>query len=134
MTSDAALPARATVTPGESLESRPVGAGSGTTRQLLTHPNPGSAFHMRRFIMEPGGGMPRHTNTVEHQQLVLRGQAVIGLGDEEVEVKAGDVLHIPAGLPHWYRAQGSEPFEFLCAVPNAPDELRILGEAEEPEC
>jgi len=106
----------------------PIGAGKGTARQLLTPPLPGSDFHMRRFIMEPGGGMPMHTNRVEHQQLILRGEATIGLGDEVHRVHAGDVIHIPAGLPHWYRAEGAEPFEFLCAVPNVPDEIQFVDE------
>jgi quercetin dioxygenase-like cupin family protein len=83
---------------------------------------------MRRFVMQPGGGMPRHTNEIEHQQLVLAGEATIGLGDEVLKVKAGDVIHIPAGLPHWYRAEGDQPFEFLCAVPNGPDKIRIVEE------
>lgn len=103
-----------------------VGAGRETTRQLLTSPAPGSAFHMRRFIMQPGGGIPRHTNRIEHQQLVLRGEATVGLGDDEVRVRPGDVLRIPAGLPHWYRAEGEEPFEVLCAVPNGEDEIRMV--------
>ena len=45
-----------------------VGAGEGTHRQVLIGRDEGPSFHMRRFIMEPGGGMPRHTNEVEHQQ------------------------------------------------------------------
>ena len=79
--------------------------------------------------MQPGGGMPRHTNAVEHEQYVLRGRARIGVGEDVLEVAAGDVLYIPAGTPHWYRAEGEEPFEFLCVVPNKPDEIRVLGEA-----
>jgi len=113
-----------------------VGAGRGTSRQVLTAPGEGAGFHMRRFVMEPGGGMPRHTNTVEHQQLVLRGRAVVGLGEEVHRVQAGDVVHITPGTPHWYRAEGDEPFEFLCVVPDAADHLELLGEevpASEPD-
>jgi quercetin dioxygenase-like cupin family protein len=110
------------------LPLEPVGAGKDTARQLLTEPMPGSLFHMRRFVMQPGGGIPRHTNEIEHQQLVLGGEATIGLGEEVLKVKAGDVIHIPAGLPHWYRAEGEEPFEILCAVPNGPDQIRMVEE------
>ncbi|HEX9886352.1 MAG TPA: cupin domain-containing protein [Longimicrobiales bacterium] len=110
----------------ESVPTEAVSAGSGTRRQVLIGPDEGPNFAMRRFIMEPGGGMPRHTNTVEHEQYVLRGSARIGIGDDEMEVKQGDVVYIPAGTPHWYRAQGDEPFEFLCVVPNAPDAIEIL--------
>ena len=107
--------------------TEPVAAGSATVRQVLIGPDEAPNFAMRKFSMEPGGGMPKHTNTVEHEQYVLRGRARIGLGDEVVEVKQGDVLYIPAGLPHWYEALGDEPFEFLCMVPNKEDRIEILG-------
>ena len=109
-----------------------VGGGRDTVRQVLTAPGEGSGFHMRRFVMEPGGGMPRHSNIVEHQQFVLRGSATVGIGDEEYQVRAGDVVHIPGGTPHWYRAEGDVPFEFLCVVPDDEDSISVLGEA--PGC
>lgn len=105
-----------------------VGAGSGTRRQVLIGPDEAPNFALRRFVMEPGGGMPPHTNRVEHEQYVLRGRATVGIGQEEVNVEKDDVLFIPAGVPHWYRAEGEEPFEFLCVVPNAPDRIEILEE------
>ena len=39
-------------------------AGSGTVRQDLIGPDEGPNFSMRRFVMEAGGGMPKHTNAV----------------------------------------------------------------------
>ncbi|MDX1613689.1 MAG: cupin domain-containing protein [Candidatus Promineifilaceae bacterium] len=105
-----------------------VQAGRETTRQVLIGADEGPNFAMRRFTIQPGGGMPRHTNLVEHEQYVLRGRARIGIGDKEFEVQADDVVFIPAGTPHWYAAQGDEPFEFLCVVPNQPDRIEILEE------
>jgi quercetin dioxygenase-like cupin family protein len=35
-------------------------------------------------------------------------------------------VFIPAGTPHWYRAHGTEPFEFLCVVPNQTDTVEVL--------
>ena len=110
----------------------PVTAGTGTTRQVLIGPDEGPHFAMRRFIMQPGGGMPPHTNTVEHEQYVLRGRATIGIGGETREVRTGDVVYIPAGAPHWYEEQAGEPFEFLCVVPNLPDRIEIV--AVPPAC
>lgn len=109
--------------PGES-----VAAGTGTVRQVLIGDDIGPHFQMRRFIMQPGGGMPPHTNTVEHEQYVLRGRAEIGIGRETYEVSAGDVVFIPAGVPHWYRAREGEAFEFLCLVPNLPDRVELVDE------
>ncbi len=111
------------------IPAEPVRAGTGTTRRVLIGPEVGPHFALRKFTMEAGGGMPRHTNTVEHEQYVLRGRARIGIGEQEYEVAEGDVVFIPAGVPHFYRNIGEEPFEFLCSVPNLPDETRIV----EPE-
>ncbi|MCX6038373.1 MAG: cupin domain-containing protein, partial [Chloroflexi bacterium] len=58
---------------------------------------------------------------------VLQGQASIGIGDETFDVCAGDVVFIPEGVPHWYQNVGEEKFEFLCIIPNKPDEIRIIG-------
>ena len=112
----------------EEFEKETVGAGEGTERQVLIGPDQNPTFAMRRFIMQPGGGMPMHTNTVEHEQYVLRGSARVVIGGDTHEVKAGDVVYIPAGVPHSYTATSAdEPFEFLCMVPNdPPDEVNII--------
>lgn len=110
----------------DDVAAETVAAGVATTRQMLIGPDEGPHFAMRRFIMQPGGGIPVHTNTVEHEQYVLRGRASMTIGDEPVEVTAGDVVFIPAGTPHSYQVLGSEPFEFLCMVPNLPDRLELL--------
>ena len=112
----------------DSVPREEVKAGKDTVRQVLIGPAEAPNFAMRRFIMAPGGGIPAHTNTVEHEQYVLRGRAKIGIGDMVVEVSPGDVLYIPAGVPHWYEAQGGEPFEFLCVVPNLPDQVELVNE------
>lgn len=116
-----------TVKHSADVPATPVKAGDFTTVQVLLK---GPNFITRRFIMEPGGGMPEHTNTVEHEQYVLRGHARIMIDGEEFDVQAGDVLFIPEGVPHWYMNVGEENFEFLCVVPNKPDEIKLV----EKEC
>lgn len=106
----------------------PVAAGTATELQVLLGEADGAPhFAMRRFRMGAGGGMPRHTNQVEHEQYVLCGRARVRIGDESHEVTAGDVLYIPARAPHSYEVLEA-PFEFLCVVPNGPDRLEILDE------
>lgn len=115
------------VTHVEEFLREPVGTGSGTERQVLIGPDVGPNFALRRFIMQPGGGMPLHTNTVEHEQYVLRGSARVVIGEQEHDVRQGDVVFIPAGVPHSYTTTSSdEPFEFLCVVPNGPDTIEVL--------
>ena len=110
----------------DEIPTEEVAGATGTYRQVLIGPGEAPNFAMRRFLMDPGGGMPPHTNTVEHEQWVLRGRAQVGIGKEVTEVEPGSVLYIPAGIPHWYKVLGSEPFEFLCMVPNQPDHVEIL--------
>jgi quercetin dioxygenase-like cupin family protein len=113
----------------DDVERKRVAAGTATETQVLFGPDDGVPnFAMRRFIMGDGGGMPRHTNTVEHEQFVLRGRARVGIGDGVHQVGPRDVLYIPAGVPHFYEVVEA-PFEFLCMVPNAPDHIRILDES-----
>ena len=114
-----------------SVEAEVVGAGEGTKRQVLISDEDAPNFALRRFIMEPSGGMPRHTNTVEHEQYVLRGKARVGIGDDVHEVAAGDAVYIPEGVPHWYEADAEEGFEFLCIVPNREDRIEVC---ESPVC
>ncbi len=107
--------------------------GARQTRiQVLVGPDDGAPnFVMRRILMdEVGSGMPAHTNAVEHEQYVLRGRARVGIEGEEYEVGAHDIVFIPAGAPHWYEVIEA-PFEFLCVVPNSPDEVRLVESERE---
>ena len=112
----------------ESVVAEVVGAGTGTKRQVLISDEEGPNFALRRFIMEPGGGMPKHTNTVEHEQYVLKGKARVGIGEKVFEVNSGDAVLIPVGVPHWYEADEKEGFEFLCIVPNKEDVIEVCDE------
>ena len=109
-----------------------VAAGKATEMQVLVGPDQGAPnFVLRRFIMGPGGGMPRHTNLVEHEQYVLRGRARITIGDDVHEVRPDTTLYIPAGAVHSYEVLEA-PFEFLCVVPNAPDKVTVMEGGSPP--
>lgn len=117
------------VGPADAAPVHPVKAGTGTRMQVLVGPDQGAPnFVLRRFIMEPGGGMPLHTNDVEHEQFVLRGRAKIRIGEQVHDVAPGHTLYIPAGAPHSYDVVEG-PFEFLCIVPNRPDQVHLVTEA-----
>ena len=103
-----------------------VKSASKTTLQVLIGPDEGPNFSMRKFTIETGGSMPMHTNTVEHEQLVLGGKAIIIIGDRTFEAKKNDVIFIPAKTVHSYQTIGDQPFEFLCVVPNKEDVMEIV--------
>jgi quercetin dioxygenase-like cupin family protein len=117
-----------TVKHSREIDALPVQSGNKTTIQVLISSAEGPNFAMRHFSMEPGGGIPNHTNTVEHEQYVLGGHGMIGINGEEFEVRAGDVVFIPAGAPHWYQNLGENNFEFLCLIPNKKDTIKIIDE------
>lgn len=121
---------QAVVKKSEEVAAVAVAAGKATEVQVLVGPADGAPnFALRRFTMGAGGGMPRHTNLVEHEQYVLSGSARVTVGDAVHVVAAGNALYIPAGVPHSY-AVLEAPFSFLCIVPNGPDRIEIL----DPSC
>jgi len=118
--------AGAVVKRADSVAGTRVEAGTETEVQVLLGEGDGvPGFAMRRFRMGAGGGMPRHTNRVEHEQYVLAGRGRVTVGEEVHLVSPGDVLYIPAGTPHSYQVVEA-PFEFLCMVPNRPDTIEIV--------
>ena len=123
----------ATVRAAGAVPATKVAAGRATEMQVLVGPEQGAPnFVLRRFIMGAGGGMPRHTNLVEHEQYVLRGRARITIGDAVHEVRPDTTLYIPAGAVHSYDVLEA-PFEFLCVVPNAPDRVTIIEGGAPPD-
>ena len=98
----------------------------GVSKQVLISAEEAPHFALRCFTIQPGGKMPLHTNTVEHEQYVLSGKAKVTLGDEHFEVGPGNVVFIPAGVPHAYATIGEEPFRFLCSIPNLEDHTTYL--------
>ncbi|KIM10978.1 MAG: cupin [Sulfuricurvum sp. PC08-66] len=111
----------------DSVPANPQSAGKGVSMKMLLSPDESPHFAMRNFRIEAGGHMPLHTNTVEHEQYVISGRARVVVGEESFEAKSGDVLLIPAGVPHSYETLGDEAYSFLCLVPKAPDTIALLS-------
>jgi len=110
----------------DGIEHEPVEAAEGLSKAVLVGPADGAeTFALRRFVLEAGAEVPKHTNEIEHEQYVLSGEYTVGIDGEERVVSAGDALFIPAGTVHWYRNEGDGEGAFLCAVPNGDDEIRL---------
>ena len=103
----------------EEVPSEAVNKAIGTEIQWLISRRDGAPnFELRKFKIKPGGKIPKHYHpNIEHEQFVLSGEYVIGLGDKIHHAKVGDSLYIPAGTPHWYENNGSVDAEFLCIIP-----------------
>jgi quercetin dioxygenase-like cupin family protein len=54
----------------------------------------------------PGRGPSLHTHPYEELMLVQEGEATAAVGDEEWQLRAGDIVLIPANQPHGFRNSG----------------------------
>ena len=121
-----------TVKKSADVDAETLNGARATRIQVLIGPADGAPnFVMRRILMdEVGSGMPTHTNTVEHEQYVLRGRARVSIAGYEFEVSTDDTVYIPSGAPHSYNVLEA-PFEFLCVVPNTPDKVHLVKDEED---
>lgn len=116
-------PPAAVVRTLDSVEAVTVPRCRGASLKILLGPESGVPhFITRQFTLDPGGRIPCHRHDdIEHEQVVLEGSMVLGLGSREVEVGPGDSVFIPAGVSHWYENRNTVPVRFLCVVPRTAD-------------
>jgi len=109
------------------LTGKRVSAADGLRKEVLFDgANGADDVALRRFTLAAGAEVPRHTNDIEHVQYVVSGEYVVGIGDTEHTVRAGDAVHVPTGTVHWYRNESDETGVFLCAVPTGDDEIQLV--------
>jgi quercetin dioxygenase-like cupin family protein len=101
--------------------------GVGVSKQVLISAEEAPNFCHALLHHPAGGSMPLHTTLVEHEQYVLSGSAKVVIGEETYTVEPGNVVFIPAGAAHTYVNNGSEPFRFLCLVPNREDKTSFIS-------
>ncbi|MFW6192005.1 MAG: cupin domain-containing protein [Gemmatimonadota bacterium] len=73
------------------------------SRRLVT----GERMMMAHVYLDEGAVVPKHAHENEQLTYILDGALHFWLGEEgerEVVVRAGEVLHIPSGVPHRARA------------------------------
>jgi quercetin dioxygenase-like cupin family protein len=99
---------------------------AGITRQLLFR-EPALGCELRYFEVEPGGHSTLERHQHAHAVMVLRGQGRVLLGDRVHAIAGHDLVHIPGGTWHQFRADADAPLGFLCMVntdrdrPQLPD-------------
>ena len=70
------------------------------------------------FAFAEGEGLTEHSSPHDALVQVLDGRVRIDVGGEEHEVSAGDILHLPASVPH--TLHGGEPFKMLLTLLRKP--------------
>ncbi|MBM4148779.1 MAG: cupin domain-containing protein [Lentisphaerae bacterium] len=57
------------------------------------------------FSFDAGQGLSEHTSPYDATVLILGGEAVLTIGGRAVKAKAGELVIMPAGVPHDVRAE-----------------------------
>lgn len=80
-------------------------AGEGVIMRWVVSEKDGAEnFYMRIIEAEPGTeGPPMHSHDYEHEMYILEGEGILLGDEEEIPVKAGDVIFIPPKENHQLR-------------------------------
>lgn len=102
-------------TPAETAEGGAMGV---KIRWVITEDMGAKNFVMRHFEITPKGFTPLHKHEWEHEVFVLSGKGAVTGGDENKELKQGDVIFIPGNEIHQFKNTGNEPLTLLCLIPS----------------
>lgn len=61
----------------------------------------------------PGSGPAPHSHPYEEIFIVQEGQATLTVGDATIEATSGQIMIVPAGVPHKFVNSGSGPLRQL---------------------
>jgi mannose-6-phosphate isomerase-like protein (cupin superfamily) len=78
----------------------------------------------------PGGGAVLHTHPYEEIFVTLEGEATFTVGDDTIEVSAGQIVVAPAGVPHKFVNSGNGPLRQVDIHPSGRiQQVNFPGEA-----
>ena len=90
----------------------------GLSRVTIVERKSGAGALTTRIVtIEPGAQPPPHWHKVEEAMMVLEGEGKAILGDEVLDIKAGETLLGPAGIRHGFINTGSVPIKLAVAFP-----------------
>ncbi len=99
-------------------EGRPDSPVPGLDRVTIVERATGAGALTTRIVtIAPGLRMTPHWHRVEESMMVLEGEGIAILGDEELPIKAGETLLGPAGIRHGFHNTGSTPMKLAVAFP-----------------
>ena len=109
------------------------------TRQLLVGPDAGLSCELRYFELEPDGHSTLERHEHAHAVVVLRGEGRVLVGSEVFSIRPFDLVRVPSGSWHQFRAGGATELGFLCLVdaqrdrPARPTEAELQSLRADPE-
>jgi mannose-6-phosphate isomerase-like protein (cupin superfamily) len=96
----------------------------GVIRQaIVDRDSGGGALHTTYITIAPGSSVRVHRHKVEEAMMVLAGEGLAVLGDEQMPIKAHETLLAPAGVKHGFVNTGSVPMVLTTAFPTVDIEV-----------
>ena len=77
-------------------------------------------FDSLSFILtetHPHGGPPLHTHETEEAHVLVNGAVEYVIGDRRFSANGPYIARVPAGVPHTFVNQGTEPFNLVAVFP-----------------
>ena len=109
------------------------------TRQLLVGPDAGLGGELRYFELEPAGHSALERHEHPHAVVVVRGEGGVLVGREVFTIRPLDLVRVPPGSWHQFRASDAVELGFLCLVdterdrPARPTEAELVALRADPE-
>ncbi len=109
------------------------------TRQLLVGPDAGLGCELRYFELEPAGHSSLERHEHPHAVVVVRGEGGVLVGSEVFTIRPFDLVRVPPGSWHQFRASDAVELGFLCLVdaerdrPARPTEAELVALRTDPE-
>jgi quercetin dioxygenase-like cupin family protein len=81
---------------------------------VATGPGTGAAASGSSILeVDPGCALPRHTDSAEETIVVVQGTAEVTIRDTAAIASGGDVVLVPADVPHQVRNVGDRAMRFV---------------------
>lgn len=86
---------------------------TGTIFRQTPFPDSESDLSVNYIHFEKGVHNKLHTHSNDQILIVTEGKGVVATESERVELEKGDIVHVPAGEPHWHGARPNEKFTHI---------------------
>ncbi|MGH8964509.1 MAG: cupin domain-containing protein [Actinomycetes bacterium] len=97
---------------------------------LITGEQTDGRYCLIDMRVPPGGGPPPHRHDFEEMFTLVEGELEFTFRGEQVRVRAGETVNIPANAPHFFRNISEEPARMLCMCTPAGQEEFFLQVAD----
>ncbi len=77
---------------------------------------PGSGLAVTWVEVEPGGSQELHSHEPEQVYVIIAGEGLMTVADEERPVRGGTLVRIPPSTPHGIRNGGAEQLVYVSAA------------------